>query len=74
MKTPDDTYNALKRTDFHKLTEMILALDPYGSYTFNCMNADKKWRVQSSYNYVVVREGWTVEEFNEALHHHYSNR
>jgi hypothetical protein len=74
MKTPDDTYNALIRTSFSEVVNLIYADDPNGSYTFNRMNADKKWRVQSCYEYIVVKEGWKVKDFNNELQKYYDNK
>ncbi len=71
MDDIDRTYHKLLRISFEELKEKIYAADPYGSYTFNCMNADKKWRVQFSYEYIIEENYWTVEEFNKVLHEHY---
>jgi hypothetical protein len=74
MSTPDDTYYALIRTPFNDVVKLIFAADHGGSYTFNCMNPEKKWRVRQSYEYIVVDEGWTVTDFNDALDNYYKNR
>ncbi len=74
MKTQDDTYNALIRTSLTDVMNLIYEADPNGSYTFNCMNSEEKWKVQESYEYIVVNEGWTVSDFNDALDNYYKNK
>jgi len=72
MDDIDRTYEALMRSPFNKVVEEIYAADPFGSMTFNCMNADKVWRVQSSYESIVIDNGWAVNDFNEELHKRYN--
>ncbi len=69
----EDTFNALKRTRIDKVINLIYAADPHGSFTFNTMNDDRKWKVNNGFDDIIVKEGWSVDEFNYQLHKLFSN-
>lgn len=67
MNDIDSTYEALIRTPFRDVVDQIYKADPYGSYTFSRMNSDNKWKVSECFEYICIRNNWTVEEFNKVL-------
>lgn len=70
----DRTYEALIRTPFKQVVNEIYANDPFGSTTFNCMNSDRIWRVQRAFEHIVVRNGWSVDEFNKQVHKEFNEQ
>lgn len=67
MDDLDRTYEVLKRCPFNEVVNKCYAADPYGSYTFNRLNGSGEWRVARQLEYIVINEGWTVEDFNQQL-------
>lgn len=70
----DKLAEVLRQVPFRDLETKIYSLDPHGSYTFNKMGPDSKWRVTPGLEYVLDGTGWTVEEFNKELHKRYDNK
>ena len=74
MNDIDKTYDALMRTSFKTVVNQIYDADKHGSYTFNRMNAEGIWKVSESFEYICIRNGWTVENFNEVLNREFNGK
>ena len=71
MDSLDRLAELLKHTPFDIVEQEIYNADLGGSYTFNRMNPENEWRVSPEFEYIIIRHGWSVEEFNKEYQRKY---